>query len=108
MLAAAGRGCVNIVSTLLSIGTDPNYCEDGGDPALFVALENGHLQVRCGTQEPTLSHKKCQHTQEIHIAWACVGLLVSQIKTFCGDLLTGRGNKSGKKLLSEGYTGRSQ
>ena len=46
MLAAASRGCANVVSSLLSIGTDPNYCEDGGDPALFVALEHGHLQVR--------------------------------------------------------------
>ena len=46
MLAAASRGCTNIVSALLSIGTDPNYCEDGGDPALFVAIEHGHIQVR--------------------------------------------------------------
>ena len=45
MLAAASRGRANVVLSLLATGTDPDYCQKEGDPALFVALEYGHLQV---------------------------------------------------------------
>ncbi len=45
MLAASARGCVNVVSSLLATGTEANYTENGGESALFVALEHGHFQV---------------------------------------------------------------
>ena len=45
MLAAASRGCVNIVASLLATGVDPNYCQEDGDPALLTAIKHGHLGV---------------------------------------------------------------
>ena len=54
MLAAVSRGCVNIVSSLLATGTDPNCCQEDGDPALLTAITHGHLQVNTNTHTNTL------------------------------------------------------
>ncbi len=59
MLAAVARGRGNVVSALLATGTDPDYSERGGDPALFTALEYGHVQVRVRTHTRTHRTRVC-------------------------------------------------
>ena len=60
MLATVSRGCVNVVSSLLATGTDPNCCQEDEDPALLTAITHGHLEVNTKhtrTQTPTYSEK---------------------------------------------------